>query len=41
MVDWGLAGQLGAIGFSLVFGVLILLALAMWVTSRIITRIEK
>ena len=41
MVDWGLAGQLGAIGFSLVFGVLLVLAVAIWITSRIIGRIEK
>ena len=41
MVDWGLAGQLGAIGFSLVFVVLLVLALAIWLTSRIIGRIDK
>jgi Na+-transporting methylmalonyl-CoA/oxaloacetate decarboxylase gamma subunit len=41
MIDWGQAGQLGAIGFSLVFGVLIVLAMAIWLVSRIINRIEK
>ena len=41
MIDWGLAGQLGAIGFSLVFGVLIVLAVTIWLVSRIISRIEK
>lgn len=41
MIDWELAGQLGVIGFSLVFVVLIILAIAMWLLSRIISRIEK
>jgi Na+-transporting methylmalonyl-CoA/oxaloacetate decarboxylase gamma subunit len=38
-VDWGFAGQIGGMGFGLVFGVLIILALAIWLTGLIISRI--
>mgnify|MGYP001193894278 CR=1 FL=1 len=38
-VDWGFAGQIGGMGFGLVFGVLIILALAIWLTGLIINRI--
>ena len=35
-VDWGFAGQIGGIGFGLVFAVLIILALAIWLTGLIL-----
>ncbi len=37
--DWAQAWQIGGLGFGLVFVVLILLALAMWLTGRLISRI--
>ncbi|MFA5317392.1 MAG: OadG family protein [Dehalococcoidales bacterium] len=41
MVDWGMAGQIGAVGFGLVFVVLIILAISMWLVGRIIRWLEK
>ncbi len=38
MVDWGFAGRIGGIGFGLVFGVLIVLALAMWATGLLLRK---
>jgi Na+-transporting methylmalonyl-CoA/oxaloacetate decarboxylase gamma subunit len=38
-VDWGFAGQIGGIGFSLVFVVLIILAVAVWVVGLVLRRI--
>ena len=38
-VDWGFAGQIGGIGFGLVFAVLIILALAIWLTGLILGKI--
>ena len=38
-VDWGFAGQIGGIGFGLVFAVLIILALAIWLTGLVLSRI--
>jgi Na+-transporting methylmalonyl-CoA/oxaloacetate decarboxylase gamma subunit len=35
-VDWGLAGQIGGLGFTLVFVVLLVLALAVWLVGLII-----
>jgi len=37
-VDWGLAGQIGGLGFTLVFAVLLILALAVWLTGLIISK---
>ncbi len=39
-VDWGFAGQIGGIGFGLVFAVLIILALAIWLTGRVLSKIS-
>ena len=39
-VDWGFAGQIGGIGFGLVFAVLIILALAIWLTGLIVNKIS-
>jgi Na+-transporting methylmalonyl-CoA/oxaloacetate decarboxylase gamma subunit len=38
-IDWGFAGQVGGIGFALVFVVLIALALAVWVVGLVLRRI--
>ena len=37
-VDWGLAGKIGGVGFGLVFAVLVILAVAIWLTGLIIRR---
>jgi len=37
-VDWGLAGQIGGLGFTLVFVVLLVLALAVWLVGLIISK---
>jgi len=39
-IDWGFAGQVGGFGFGLVFVVLIILAVAVWVVGRIISRVS-
>jgi len=39
-INWGFAGQIGGIGFGLVFAVLILLALAIWLTGLIVRKIN-
>ena len=38
-VDWGLAGQIGGIGFGLVFVVLTVLALAIWLVGFVLSKI--
>ena len=38
-VDWGLAGQIGGIGFGLVFVVLTVLALAIWLVGFVRSKI--
>lgn len=38
-VDWGFAGQIGGFGVGLVFVVLIILALAIWLTGLILSKI--
>jgi Na+-transporting methylmalonyl-CoA/oxaloacetate decarboxylase gamma subunit len=38
-VDWGFAGQIGGIGFGLVFAVLIILALVIWLTGLVLGKI--
>ena len=37
-VDWGLAGQIGGIGFGLVFVVLTVLALAIWLVGLVLSK---
>jgi len=38
-VDWGFAGQIGGFGFSLVFLVLIILAVAIWLVGLVLRKI--
>ena len=37
-IDWGFAGQVGSVGFSLVFAVLIILAIAMWLVGQVLSK---
>jgi len=39
-INWGFAGQIGGIGFGLVFAVLIALAIAIWLTGLIVGKIS-
>ncbi len=39
-VDWGFAGQIGGFGFSLVFAVLVILAIAIWLTGLVLGKIS-
>ena len=38
-VDWGFAGQIGGLGFGLVFAVLIILAVAIWLVGFILRKV--
>ena len=37
-IDWGLAVQIGGVGFGMVFALLIVLAVVVWLTGRVIIR---
>lgn len=37
-IDWGLAGQIGGVGFSMVFALLIVLAVVIWLTGLVIIK---
>lgn len=39
-IDWGFAGQIGGIGFGMVFAVLIILAVAIWLIGLVVSRIS-
>jgi len=38
-VDWGHAGQVGGVGFGIVFAVLIILSVVMWLTGLVLRKI--
>ncbi len=40
MVDWGQAGQIGGVGFGLVFVILIILAVVIWLVGVVVARIS-
>ena len=40
-VDWGFAGQIGGVGFSLVFMILIILAIAIRLTGIVLSKISS
>jgi Na+-transporting methylmalonyl-CoA/oxaloacetate decarboxylase gamma subunit len=40
-VDWGFAGQIGGIGFGMVFAVLIILAVVIWLVGLLMRRIDS
>jgi Na+-transporting methylmalonyl-CoA/oxaloacetate decarboxylase gamma subunit len=37
-VEWGFAGQVGVAGFGIVFALLIILAVIIWLTGRLVNR---
>ena len=37
-IDWGFAGQVGGAGFGTVFALLIILAIVIWLTGRLVNR---
>ena len=37
-VDWGFAGQVGGAGFGMVFALLIILAIIIWLTGRLVNK---
>ena len=39
-VDWGFAGQVGGIGFGLVFTVLIILAVTIWLVGVMLNKVN-
>ena len=38
-VDWGFAGQVGGVGFGMVFLLLIILAIVIWLTGLVLAKI--
>jgi len=40
-VDWGFAGQVGGVGFGMVFILLIILAVIIWLTGLVISKISS
>jgi len=40
IVDWGQAGQIGGVGFSVVFGILIILAIVIWLVGLVLNRVK-
>jgi Na+-transporting methylmalonyl-CoA/oxaloacetate decarboxylase gamma subunit len=40
-IDWGLAGQIGGVGFGMVFALLIVLAVVVWLTGLAVIRAGK
>ncbi len=39
-IEWGLAAQIGGIGFGFVFAVLIILAVAIWIIGLVARKME-
>ena len=37
-VDWALAGIVGGVGFGMVFGLLIILAICIWLTGLVVNK---
>jgi len=37
-VDWGFAGQVGGVGFGMVFALLVILAVVIWLTGIIVNK---
>ncbi len=37
-IDWSFAGQVGGAGFGMVFALLIILAVVIWLTGRLVNR---
>ena len=41
VVDWGFAGQVGGVGFGMVFALLIILALVIWLTGLLVNKARR
>ena len=41
IIDWGDAIRVGLVGFAIVFLVLVILAVAIWLTGKIVPKLEK
>jgi len=39
-IDWGFAGQVGVVGFGMVFALLIILAVVIWLTGLILNKVS-
>ena len=39
-VDWGFAGQVGGMGFGMVFFLLVVLAIIVWFTGMVINKLS-
>ena len=39
-IDWGFAGQVGGIGFGMVFALLVILAVVIWLTGVVLNKIS-
>ena len=39
-VDWGFAGQIGGVGFGMVFMLLIILTIVIWLTGIVLSKIS-
>ena len=37
-IDWGFAGQVGGVGFGMVFALLIILAIVIWLTGLVVNK---
>ncbi|MFC1913114.1 hypothetical protein ACFLX7_02850 [Chloroflexota bacterium] len=37
-IDWSLAGQIGGVGFGMVFALLIVLGVVVWLTGQAVNR---
>jgi len=37
-VDWGFAGQVGGVGFGMVFVLLVILAIVIWLTGIVVNK---
>ena len=39
-IDWGFAGQVGGVGFGMVFALLVILAVVIWLTGLLVNKIS-
>jgi len=37
-IDWGFAGQVGVVGFGMVFALLVILAVVIWLTGLVVKK---
>ena len=39
-IDWGFAGQVGGVGFIMVFALLVVLAIVIWLTGLVVNKLS-